>query len=385
MSTQPTYFDLTDPETKQNWEREVHVEVAKRTALLNPDSGLIGDDPTFLCQRKKEVFADGGTQATITLVRQLRKKPTYGNQTLRDREEGIATATFKYQINQIRHAVAMNGRITKQRVTWDVWKQSITLMGEYWPRVMETAAMLHLAGVTTDVSTQAEQFMDATNLGCTFSNAPRAPDAAHIYRVNDDAGTLHDEDVANDASAVFDTNTTTRLVTLAKMLPIPIRPCMVQGQELYIFFVHPYQVRHLKENSRWLAKMRDTIKGGAIEGNPLFTGALGIDDGVLYVENPYLPPGQNSSTGARVADTRRGVFCGAQALTLGLGKEFDSQSTFQNDMESWDYANNKGVAATILAGFASPGYPVEEQNATAVTDFSKIVVTSYAKELYTSA
>src|SRR6476620_7700680 len=131
MSTQPTYFDITDPETKQNWEREVHVEVAKRTARFNPDSGLIGDDATFLCQPKKEVVQDGGTQATITLIRQLRKKPTYGNQTLRDREEGIATATFKYQSNQVRHAVAMNGRITRQRVTWDVWKQSITLMGEY--------------------------------------------------------------------------------------------------------------------------------------------------------------------------------------------------------------------------------------------------------------
>lgn len=375
----PTYYDLTDPEVVQKWEAELFIEVAKRTALMNKNLGLIGDDETALVQRKKKVFETGGTQATVTLSRQLKQLPTFGNQTLRNREEGLATSTYKFQINQIRHAVAVNGRVTQKRVTWDVWKQSLRMLGEYFPQVMEAGAMLHLAGIPYDVSTAAEWYHDGTNLGVTFSNAPRVADSKHIYRVHEAAS---DDLTALDTSAILDTDTSSRLVAMAKMLPVPIRPAMIHGQELYVLFVHPYQVAHLKDNSRWLARMRDTIKGGSINGNPLFTGALGIDDGVLWVESSYVPPGIDGSN-ARVANARRAIFCGAQAMVIGLAKEYPDESTFTNEVESWDYANNKGVAATILAGFGCPNYSITEQGDT--EDYGKIVVTSYAKELITSA
>lgn len=375
----PTFYDLNDPETRQNWEKELFVEVAKRTGFLNKRLGMIGDAETSLCQRKKEVFREGGTQATVTLVRQLRQLPTFGNQEMRDREEGLVTATFKFEINQIRHAVAVNGRITQRRVTWDIWKRSLRVLGEYWPTVMEAGAMLHLAGITKNISTAGEWYHRGDHLGVTFSNAPNAPDAKHIYRVHDHAS---DDLVNSDTAAILDIDTSSRLVAMAKTLPIPIRPAMVHGQELYVLFVHPYQVAHLKDNSKWLSRMRDTIKGGAINGNPLVTGALGIDDGVLWVESSYVPPGI-SAADVRQANTRRAIFCGAQSLVLGLAKEYDDENTFTNEVESWDYANNKGVAATILAGMECPRFEVKEQGTN--EDYARIVVTSYAKELVTSA
>jgi len=375
----PTYFDLNDPEVVQKWEQELFVEVAKRTGFMNKKLGFIGDDSTSLCQRKKKVFETGGTQATITLTRQLRQLPSFGNQELRDREEGLVTTTFKWQINQVRHAVAIHGRITQRRVTWDVWKQSLKQLGEYWPQVINAAAMMHLAGIAVDIHTAAEWYHVGNNLGATFSNAPTAPDSKHIIRVHDYAS---DDLVAADTSAILDYDTGSRLVAMAKTLPIPIRPAMIHGQELYVLFVHPYQVAHLKDNSRWLARMRDTIRGGKVDGNPLVTGALGIDDGVLWVEDPYVTCGIDGSN-LRVANTRRAVFCGAQSLVLGLAKEYEDESTFTNEVESWDYANNKGVAAAILAGIACPRFAVAEQGTT--DDFARIVVTSYAKELVTSA
>lgn len=374
----PTHFNLADPETILKWERELYVEVAKRTALMNKKLGLVGDGPSFLCQRQKEVFKTGGTRATITLRRELRQLPRYGNQVLRDAEEGLRTATFNYEINQIRHATALTGRVTKQRVTWDVWKESLNALGEYFPKVMEAGAMLHLAGIPYDISTAGEWYHVGNNLGVTFANTPRAPDTKHIFRIHEHAT---DDLVAADTSAILDINDASRLVAMAKQMPIPIRPCMVHGQELYIWFVHPNQVHALKQNSRWLAAIKDTIRGGAINGNPLFTGALGIWDGVLLVENQYVPCGIDSSN-LRVANARRSIFCGAQALVLGLAKEYEDENSFTNDQESWDYANNKGVAATILAGIACPAFSIAEQGTT--EDFARIVCTSYAQELVTS-
>lgn len=375
----PTTFDLTDPQTKLIWDSQLMAEVAKRTSIIDDKYGFIGDKDTNLIQRKKKLFEEGGTRATITMVRQLRQKPTFGNQPLRDREEGLRNPTFKWDINQVRHAVAISGRITPKRVPWDVWETTKAQLGAYWAPLMEAGLLLHGAGINKNIATAAEWYHDGSDLGVTFSNAPRTPDSAHIIRVH---GHASDDLVALDSSAVIDVDTGSELVARAKMLPFPIRPAMIHGQELYVLFVHPYQVAPLKKNSRWLSYMRDTLRGGAINGNPIWTGALGINDGVLWVETPYLPPGIDGSN-VRVANVRRAVFCGAQSFVIGLAKDHEDETDFISDTENWDYSNNKGLATAILGGFACPFYDVDEQGTT--EDYGKIVVSSYAKELYTSA
>ena len=130
----PTHFNLADPETILKWERELYVEVAKRTALMNKKLGLVGDGPTFVVQRQKEVFKTGGTRATITLRRELRQLPTFGNQVLRDHEEGLRTATFNYEINQIRQIARVETIANKE------W-QGVTSGGISVSRVAESTAI----------------------------------------------------------------------------------------------------------------------------------------------------------------------------------------------------------------------------------------------------
>lgn len=378
----PNFYNMGDPEVVLQWEKRVLVEVAKKTALMNKRFGAIGEDDTNLVQRQKKVFEPGGTRATFYLTRQLRQKPTFGQQELRNREEGIDTSTFTLDINQVRHATAIKGwRITNQRVPINLYEKSITAMGEYWPTVMEAGAFAHLCGVPYDVSTTGEWYHDGSHLGITFGNVPVVPDTKHIYRPNHTSDT-DDTNIGADPTAIIDTNVSAVLVAMAKAMPVPIRPATIHGRELYVLFVHPYQVAHLKENSRWLARMEKTLQGGAIDGNPLWSGALGIDSGVLWVESNYVFPGI-SSTNTRVANCRRAVFCGAQALMIGLAKQFEDESTFMSDEENWDYRNNKGTSATILAGFRSPRFTLNDQGTT--EDFAKIVVPAYAKELVTSA
>jgi N4-gp56 family major capsid protein len=373
-------YDLNDPETVQKWERELHVQVALRTPLMSKKYGFVGDSDTALCQKKTKLWEPEGTRATVTLMRKLRGKPTYGNQELRGREEGINTSTFRWEINQIRHATRVMGRITKRRVTFDIWKNSLNALGTWFAELSEGSAMLHLAGVPYDVSTEAEWYLDGSDLGNTFSNTPRVPDTKHIMRVGHAADT-DDSGVAADPAAIIDLDVISELKARAKNLPVPIRPCMVHGQELYVFFIHSYAARHMKDNSKWMSIMKAAMNERTVEDHPFWSGALGVWDGVLIVENNYIPPGL-SSTNTRVADARRNVFCGAQALLFGLAKEYDKANMYINDEESWDYANNKGVAATTLAGMASPYYAITEQATT--DDFAKIVCTSYAQELVTS-
>lgn len=379
MAAGPTDLDLTNPAVKLIWDSSLMVGVAKRTPIINDDYGLIGDSENNLIQRKRDVFKEGGTRATVTLVRELQDPPLFGNEEARNREEGLRLPTFPFEINQVRKPVAMRGRITPKRVSWNVWKTTQEQLARYWAPLMESGLLLHGAGITTNISTANERFHNGASLANTFSNTPRAPDAAHITRVHNAAS---DDLVALDKSATLDLDVVSDLVARAGMLPLPIRPATIHGRELYVLFVHPYQVAHLKKNSRWLALMRDTIRGGEIDGSPLWHGTLGIYNGVMWVESPHVPPGVDGS-GNRVANVRRAIFCGAQSFVIGLAKEHTDETDFITDLEDWDYKNNKGMCAAIIAGFACPFYGVEEQGTT--EDYGKIVVSSYAKELYTSA
>lgn len=383
MMGNSSYYDLGEQEVVEKWEKELHVQVALRTPLMTKRYGFVGEGEDMLCQKKTKIWEDGGTRATVTLVRELQGDPTFGNQELRNREEAPNTATFRWEINQVRHATKITGRITQRRVNWDIWKNSLTSLGTWTAKVTESAAMLHLAGVAYDVSTAQEWYHKGNSLGNTFGNTPSAPDSKHIMRVGDGhSSDTNDTSVGDDPGAVITLDTISELKARAKNLPIPIRPCMVHDQELYVFFVHSYAARHLKNSSKYMSVMKAALQGGQSADHPFWTGALGIWDGVLVVENNYVPPGL-SSTNTRVANARRNIFCGAQALVLGVAKEYDKQNLFQNDQESWDYANNKGLAVTTFAGFAAPKYSVVEQGTT--DDYAKIVAVSYAQELVTSA
>jgi N4-gp56 family major capsid protein len=380
------YYDLTDPETVQKWERELMVQIAMRTPLMSKRYGFIGEGPDSLVQKRKRVWdseegGGSGTQATVTLKRELRGEPTFGNTPLRDREETFDTATFKWQINQIRHAAKITGRVTQKRVTWNIWKESKDSLGIYLAKVMEAGAMLHAAGVPYDLRTQAEWYHNGASLGFTLSNTPTVPDTKHIYRINNTADT-DDTNVGSDPSAIIDLDVISTLKAIAKNLPIPMRPATINGRELYVLFAHSYSLRHMKSNSQWMEVMRAAMQGGQVEGHPWWTGALGIWDDVLICENNYVPPGF-SATNTRVANARRNIFGGAQMMVLGVSKEYDNQNMFQSDEESWDYGNNKGIAATSFLGLACPRFEVREQGTT--EDYGRIVVTSYAQELVTSA
>jgi N4-gp56 family major capsid protein len=375
----PTYFNVTDPQVRQNWERELHYEVIRRTALFNPEYGLVGDKPTFLCQRKKEVFKQGGTRATLTLMRQLRGSPTRGNATLREHEEGLDTGTFQWDINKLRHAVMTDGEIVDQRVTWDTLEEAKIKLGEWWSVILEAGAMMHLAGYTVNANRTYEWWLDGTDLGKTLNNAPRAPDTFHIFRPLD---LTDDATVGTTPTAVIDLRTIDKCIALAKTLPLPIKPIMYKDKiPLYVMFLHTYHVQYLRENfSSWFSVMQSALRGGAFEDNPIFTGALGVYSNTLFIESPFMPPGVSS--GAAVANTRRAVFCGAQALVLGLGKRYADENQFRWLDEKWDYGDKFGCAAGLLAGLAAPYYTLSEDST--AHDFGKIVVTGYANDIVSS-
>jgi Protein of unknown function (DUF4043) len=373
--------DLTDAYNINRWEKEVLHQVVQRATLINDYYGLIGDKPQYMIQRRKKVFSDpeGGTKARVTLIRNFRRRPGRGAETERGQEEGLSPATFDWEINQLRHSAALNNqRVSQNRVPWNIWDEMMYQMSVYWPTIYESGLFMHLCGITADLRTEREWYHDGTDLAFTLNNTPVAPDAKHVYRF----GHADDSEVNGDPGAVVDIDTGSKLVAMAQSMPIPIRPATTPWGDLYVFFLHTYSAVYLRSTaSAWWNAMTACLKGGAIEGNPVFTGALGILDGVLYAQANYIPPGFVGSTPYR--NVRRNVFCGAQSAVMGFGKDYEDQNTFTTETDKWDYANNRGICNACMVGAASPYFSLPEQGTT--EDFGKIVVPSYAEELVVSA
>jgi hypothetical protein len=78
----------------------------------------------------------------------------------------------------------------------------------------------------------------------------------------------------------------------------------------------------------WLDIQKAAMSGGDIETNPIFSGALGVYNGVVMHEWTRLPNG----IGANSATTRRAVFCGAQAVSLAWGQGYSEAPKYIEDL-----------------------------------------------------
>jgi N4-gp56 family major capsid protein len=149
-----------------------------------------------------------------------------------------------------------------------------------------------------------------------------------------------------------------------------IRPVMVDGRSFYVDFLHPVQVTDLRTNTstgQWLDIQKAAMTGGEIADNPIFDGSLGVYNGVILHSDNRMPQGVNS--GAAVSNTRRAVFCGAQAVMLAFGRD-NGPERFTWVEELFDYENELGVSAGLIFGMKKAVYNS--------TDYATIVQGTYA-------
>lgn len=110
--------------------------------------------------------------------------------------------------------------------------------------------------------------------------------------------------IANDPTAILDTNTFYTLRLLAR----DITP--FDAPFSYVVVVHHNQVAHLLANSRWSRKVADATNGHKLD----VRGVIGVCDGVLIVESPLVRRGEDS-TGAPLDNVRRAVVFGNDDLS----------------------------------------------------------------------
>lgn len=345
-----TSYGVNSNETVKVWSRKLFRESLKATWLYK----FMGEGTDSIIQLVDDLAKGPGDRVTNILRMQLAGDGIEGDSTLEGQEEALTTYTDNFVINQLRHAVRSAGRVSEQRIPFSIREEARQGLTDWFSARIDEALFNQLAGNTAQVDGRY-----------VAHNATVTPDSDHrVAPGNTAAASLS-------ASQVFTLELLDLAVEKAKTVSPLIRPVKVNGNDFYVCFLHPYQVTSLRTDAatagNWFDIQKAALNGNGSRDNPIFTGALGIYNGVVLHESTRVP--LTATTTSSNANTRRAIFCGAQAGVVGFGRDNGmNRMTWQEEL--FDYGNQFGVAAGLIWG--------AKKNIFNSKDFGTIAIDTYA-------
>lgn len=342
-----TAFGTNHPLAVKVWSTKLFHEALKSTWIYK----FIGTGSDSLIQQLTETQKGPGDTVYVGLRMLLSGTGVQGDGVLEGNEEALTFYRDALTLNQIRHAVRSEGKMSEQRVPYSVREEAMMGLKDWWADRLDTAFFNQICGNTGQTDTRF-----------TGNNATTAPDANHIVYPN--STTTETEVASASASNAMKLSYINAVVEKAKTISPKVRPLRINGEEKYVLFMHPYQVTDLRNNTstgEWLDIQKAAIQGGNISKNPIYTGALGEFNGVILHESTRV---QTVTSGVY-----RAVLCGAQSAVLAVGQG-GSTNKMSWVEELFDYKNQLGVSAGLIHGIKKTVFNS--------ADFGTIVLPTYA-------
>ncbi len=342
-------YGLNHPLTVKLWSEKLFQESLKQTWLAK----FIGKDSSSIIQLKNETSKGAGDRVRVGLRMLLSGQGIQGDGTLEGNEEALTTYYDDIVINQLRHAVRTDGRMSQQRVLFDLREEARQGLTDWWADRIDTSLFNQLGGNTGQADTRY-----------TGNQATIAPSTNNIYYANglDTEAKVASASASNVMKLTFLDYAKERAKTLTPM----IRPVKVGGEDKYVCFLHPYQVTDLRTSTstgQWLDIQKAAMAGSKAADSPIYTGALGEYNGVILHESVRVP--------SVTSGVYRAIFCGAQAGVIAYGQDNGTNKMTWVE-ELFDYKNQLGVSAGMIWGAKKTVFNS--------ADFGTIVIATYAAQ-----
>jgi N4-gp56 family major capsid protein len=360
MST--TSYGVNDALAVKLWSKKLAVEVSKAT----PIAPLIGTSSNSIIQMKSETSKGKGDKVTFGLRKQLTGDGVTESQVLEGNEEALSTYSDSLVINELDNAVRVKneGTIDVQRVPFNLRDEAIAGLADWYADRMSMMFFIQACGYTAP--TLSFEGRTVTLSGVHWGhNTPTAPTSGRIIRAGAQAN-----DQSLTSADVFDLTLIDKAVEAAKVANPKIRPVRVNGDSMYVMYLHPYQVTDLRTNTstgQWLDIQKAAARRGS--DNPIFSGALGVYNNVVLREAEHVVTGVNASTSAQITTVRRAVLLGAQSCVCAFGMN-KGPTRYTTVEKTFDYDRELGVAAKTILGMKKTVFDS--------SDFGTIVVSTYA-------
>lgn len=339
-----TSHGVNDALTVKLWAKDLEAEALKKTYF----GKFIGTSADSLIHRKTELSKGAGDQVTFGLRTLATGDGILGDNILEGNEESLSLYSDSLVINQLRHAHRTGGRMTQERVLYNQRTECRDSLSDWWANRMDTCFANQVAGMS-----------NLTDVRYTGMNATTAP-STFVY-----GGTATSEGAIG-SSDVMTLTVIDKAVEKARTQSPMIRPIRYQGEEVYVAFLHDFQVTSLRTNTstgQWLDIQKAALQGGSGDNSAIFTGALGMYNGVILHRWNRVPL---SATGTNV---RRAVLCGAQAVGIGFGQQ-NGPNRWTWVEQEFDYGNQLGVSAGCIFGMKKIRFNS--------VDYGTVVMSTYA-------
>jgi len=361
-----TNFGTLSGDQLQTWSRDFW-KVARNQSFINQ---FAGTGSNAMVQRVTEMTKNNkGTKANITLLADMTGDGITGDYTLEGNEEALRAYDISIELDQLRFANRIAGRMTDQKTVVNFREQSRDALAYAMADRCDQLAFLTLSGVAyTNKNNGALRTVvgGAVNgqelVDLSYASDVSAPTAARHRRWDATGGLTTG---ATNAVAAVDKISYECIVNLkAYAKDQYIRGIRGAGnQETFHMFVTPQQMADLKLDASFLANVRNAGVRGT--SNSLFSGSSSLMvDGVMIHEFRHVfntsgaASGSSGNAGAAGykwganADVNgaRALFCGAQALALAdIGLPEMVEDTF-------DYGNQSGISVGKIFGMRKPKY-----------------------------
>jgi len=358
-----TNFGTLTGDQLQMWSREFW-KVARNQSFINQ---FAGTGSNAMVQRITELTKNQkGTKANITLLADMTGDGITGDNTLEGNEEALRAYDITIELDQLRFANRIAGRMTDQKTVVNFREQSRDALAYAMADRCDQLAFLTLSGVAYTHKNNGALRTTSSSAGHELVDLEFASD------VSAPTGDRHRR-ISGTSIAAGDTTAVTASDKLAYRHVVELKAYAkdnyirgIRGagnQETFHMFVTPQQMADLKLDSDFLANVRNAGVRGT--GNSLFAGSSSLMvDGVMIHEFRHVFNTTGATSGASAnagaagykwgadadVDGARALFCGAQALALAdIGLPEMVEDTF-------DYGNQSGISVGKIFGLRKPKY-----------------------------
>lgn len=358
-----TNFGTLTGDQLQAWSRDFW-RVARNASFINQ---FAGTGQNAAVQRITELTkSEKGTKANLTLLADMTGDGITGDNTLEGNEEALRAYDITIELDQLRFANRIAGRVADQKTIVNFRETSRDMLAYAMADRIDQLAFLTLSGVAYTFKTSGGLRATSATAGhelvdLEFASDVSAPTTNRHRRVSGN------NIVAGDTTAVTATDKLAyrHIVDLkAYAKDNYLRGMRAAGnQEVFHLFVTPQQMADLKLDTDFLTNVRNAgVRGPS---NELFAGSSSLMvDGVMVHEfrHVFNTAGATTGTSANVgaagyqwgADANvngaRALFIGAQALAMAdIGLPEIVEDTF-------DYGNQLGISVGKIFGLRKPKY-----------------------------
>lgn len=359
-----TDFGVNDALAVKLWSRTLSVQSLDATDI----KPLIGNDKNSIIQLKTELGKGPGDKVTYGLRIQLVGAGFTENDVAEGNGEGLTIYSDSIVVNELGHVVGVKSEntIDQERVPFTLRDEARDGLKDWWSQRFSTSFFNQVCGYNPQTDTKFTGLQAAT--------APTST-GNRIIRQNS---------YTDDASLTSNDTFTLDLVDKAKEQAVSppldgngnkttprIRPVMIDGAEKYVLYLHDYQVTSMRTNTgsgQWFDIQKAAMQGGQITKNPIYTGALGEYNDVIFRRSSDIPNGV-ANAGTVVSNTKRAVLLGAQAAMIGFGQK-NSPGKLRWNEELFDHKRRLEVSAWSIWGLKKTVFNS--------IDFGTVVISTYA-------